>query len=71
MKFCNRDISKTKTARSFKLALLIADNEYGEKKKQKKKHFIFFELLPFANLDIENMISQNNRRFYCDVLPVL
>ena len=26
--------------------------------KNKKNHFIFFELLPFANLDIGNLIYQ-------------
>ena len=53
MKFCNHGISKTISAKSFKLAQLI---DYLVK--MKTNHFIIFELLPFANLDIDNLISQ-------------
>ena len=54
-----RDISITITARSFKLRQLIEDN--GENLGYNILFFFssycplhFFELLPFANLDIEN-----------------
>ena len=53
MKLCNHGISKTISARSFKLAKLI---DYLVK--MKTHHFVIFELLPFANLDIDNLISQ-------------
>ena len=53
MKSCNHGISKTILARSFKLAQLI---DYLVK--MKTNHFLIFELLPFANLDIDNLISQ-------------
>ena len=43
LKICNHDISKTITARSFKLSQLIEDDE--------KSYFIFIELSPFADLD--------------------
>ena len=54
----NQDISKTITARSFKLGQLIEDNESIIWCKLKEKSFLFFGLLPFANWDIENLISQ-------------
>ena len=58
MKYCNQDISKTITARSFKLGQLIEDNEKITWLKFKKSYLIFLKFLPFANLDIENLISQ-------------
>ena len=50
-------LQKTKTARSFKLALLIADTDKIIWQKL-TKNILFFELLPFANFDIENLISK-------------
>ena len=48
MQFCNKDISKT--IKSI-MSRLLGEN-------LKKKLFYFFELLPFANFDMENLISQ-------------
>ena len=45
MIFCNQDTWKTITAMSFKLGQLTEE-------------IMFFALLPFANLDIENLIPQ-------------
>ena len=53
MKFCNQDISKTITARSFKLG-----QRSNYLMKIKKESLYFWGLLLFANLDIENLISQ-------------
>ena len=50
LKICNHDISKTITARSFKLGQLRSIGE-----NLKKSYFIFFELSPFADLDFENL----------------
>ena len=58
MIFCNQDTLKTITAMILKLCQLIADNEWITWRKLKKTSYIFFQLLPFANLDIENLISQ-------------
>ena len=57
LKICNHDISKTITARSFKLGELIEDDEYRRSigENLRKSYFIFFELSPFADLDIENL----------------
>ena len=52
MKFCNQDISKTITARSFKLGQLIEDNEQIT---WSKFDYFFFELLSFSNFGIENL----------------
>ena len=55
MKFCNQYISKSITARSFKLSQQIEDNETrlpGERFLKK-----FFLLLPFENVDIESLMS--------------
>ena len=57
LKFSNQDISKTITAISFNLGQLIEDNITWWKLKKKVINK-FFELLPFATLDIENLISQ-------------
>ena len=56
MKFCNYDISKTITTRSFKLGQLI--KEMSRLPGENKKKTTFFQLLPFAKLNIENLISQ-------------
>ena len=53
MKICIHDISKTITARSFKLGQLIEDDELV--KILKKVILFFFELSPFADLDFENL----------------
>ena len=51
LKICIHDISKSITARSFKLCQLsIVEN-------LKKKLFFFFELSSFADLDFENLYS--------------
>ena len=56
LKICNHDISKTITARSFKLGQLIENDDYLDQLvKFKKKYCIFFELSPFADLDFENL----------------
>ena len=56
LKICNHDISKTITARSFKLGQLIEDVEEITWCKFKKKVILFFfELSPFADLDFENL----------------
>ena len=54
MKFCNEDISKTMTARSSQLGQLIETMSRlpGEIKKK------FVQLLPFAYLNIGNLISK-------------
>ena len=52
VQICNHDISKTITARSFKLGQLIS-RSIGEN--LEKSYFIFFELSPFADLDFENL----------------
>ena len=57
MKFCNQDISKTITARSFKLGQLIEDNEKITWLKFLKK-FFFFSYCPLQIFDLENLISQ-------------
>ena len=44
LKICNRDISKTLTARGFKLGQLIEDDEKLIRENFKKSYFIFFEL---------------------------
>ena len=44
LKICNHDISKTITARSFKLGQLIEDNEKLIRENFKKSYFISFEL---------------------------
>ena len=44
MKFCNLDISKSITARSFKLGQLIVDN--GDYLVKIKKSFYFFSYFP-------------------------
>ena len=46
LKICNHDISKTITARSFKLYQLIEDDEYSSV-------IFFLELSSFADLDFE------------------
>ena len=56
LKIYNHDISKTITARSFKLSQLIDDDEEIIDLNLKKSYFIFFELSPFADLDF--MISR-------------
>ena len=53
MKFCNQDISKTIIARSFKLGQLIEDCSRLPGDFFKKK--VLSDLLPFANLAIENL----------------
>ena len=58
MKFCNQDISKTITARSFKLGQLIEDNEKITGLKFLKKLFFFFSYCPLQIFYIENLISQ-------------
>ena len=57
MKFCNQDISKSMTARSFKLCQQIEENIMSRLLGENLKLF-FFELLPFENMDIESLISQ-------------
>ena len=54
LKICIHDISRTITARSFKLGQLI---EVDQLVKPKKSYFIFFELSPFGDLDFENLYS--------------
>ena len=49
LKIYIHDISKTITARSFKLCQLIEDDEKVNWCKSKKSYFIFFELSPFAD----------------------
>ena len=62
MEFCNQYISKTITARNFKLGQLIKKITLWKfkkkKKKKKKKTFYFLSYCPFANLDIVNLIFQ-------------
>ena len=53
VQICNHDISKTITARSFKLGQLIEDRSIGEN--LKKKYFFFFALSPFTDLAFENL----------------
>ena len=55
MKFCNQDISKTTTARIFKLGLPIEHDKEITWLKYIKTVFQVFELLAFASLDIENL----------------
>ena len=61
MKFCNQDISKTTTARSFKLGMMIEDNEKITWLKFKISYLIFlkvFALCKFGHrkLDISKTI---------------
>ena len=56
MKICNHDISKTITARSFKLGQLIEEVDQLVKIKE-KVILIFFELSLFADLDFKKLYS--------------
>ena len=49
---CNKNISKTFIASSFKHGQLIEDNDYYL---IKIKHKLFYELLPFTNFGITNL----------------
>ena len=42
LKICNHDISKTITARSFKLGKLIEDEEISINENLKRSYFLFF-----------------------------
>ena len=56
LKICNHNVSKTITARSFKLGQLIEDDEQINWGKFKKKVILFFfEFSPFADLDFKNL----------------
>ena len=59
MKFCNQDISKPITARSFKPGQLIEDNEWITWLKLKKVLFLVISLCKFGHrkLDISKTIT--------------
>ena len=64
LKTCNHDISKSITARSFKLSQLIEDDEYINWRKLKKVVLFFSNYLPLqiwtlkiCNHDISKSIS--------------
>ena len=55
VQICNHDISKTITARSFKLGQLMRMMSRSIDENLKKSYSIFFELSPFADLDFGNL----------------